>query len=202
VKPVTSDSELKKRAIILVWIGEIWNVLEATVSIWAAIIAGSVALLAFGLDSIIELFAGAVMIWRFWKERKDTEGKKEKTALRLIGVTFFLLAAFIVLQSIATLLGYFEPPRDSIVGVFITISSAVLMTILFFPKTRIAKRIGSRALRAEAYQSLICDLQDLVVLVGLGLNIVFGWWWADPVMALALVPFLVKEGLESFEDRD
>jgi divalent metal cation (Fe/Co/Zn/Cd) transporter len=200
VKPVTSDSELKKRAIILVWIGEIWNVLEATVSIWAAIIAGSVALLAFGLDSIIELFAGAVMIWRFWKERQDTEGKKEKTALRLIGVTFFLLAAFIILQSIATLLGYFTPPRDSIVGVFITISSAVLMTILFFPKTRIAKRIGSRALRAEAYQSLICDLQDLVVLVGLGLNILFGWWWADPVMALALVPFLIREGLESFEE--
>jgi divalent metal cation (Fe/Co/Zn/Cd) transporter len=200
VKPVASDSELRKRALILVWIGEIWNVFEATIAIWAAIIAGSVALLAFGLDSIIELFAGAVMIWRFWKERKKTEGKKEKTALRLIGVTFFLLAAFIVFQSIATLLGYFSQPRDSIVGIFITISSAVLMTILFFYKSRIAERIGSRALRAEAYQSLICDLQDLVVLVGLGLNILFGWWWADPVMALALVPFLVREGLESFEE--
>ena len=202
MKPVTSDSQLKKKALILVWVGEIWNIFEATIAIWAAIIAGSVALLAFGLDSIIELFAGAVMIWRFWKERQDAEGKKEKTALRFIGVTFFLLAAFIIFQSIATLLGYFSQPRDSIVGIFITISSAVLMTILFFYKTRIAERIGSRALRAEAYQSLICDLQDLVVLVGLGLNIVFGWWWADPVMALALVPFLVKEGLESFEDRD
>ena len=200
MKPVISDSELKKKALVLVWIGEIWNVFEATIAIWAAIIAGSVALLAFGLDSIIELFAGAVMIWRFWKERKDTEGKKEKTALRLIGVTFFLLAAFIILQSFATLLGYFSQPKDSIVGVFITISSAVLMTILFVYKTRIAERIGSRALRAEAYQSLICDLQDLVVLVGLGLNILFGWWWADPVMALALVPFLIREGLESFED--
>ncbi len=202
MKPVTSVSEQRKKALILVWIGEIWNIFEATIAIWAAIIAGSVALLAFGLDSIIELFAGAIMIWRFWKERKDTEGKKEKTALKLIGVTFFLLAGFIILQSIATLLGYFAPPRESIDGIFITISSAVLMTILFFYKTRIAEQIGSRALRAEAYQSLICDLQDLVVLVGLGLNILFGWWWADPVMALALVPFLVREGLESFEDEE
>ena len=202
MKPVTSDSQLKKKALILVWVGEIWNIFEATIAIWAAIIAGSVALLAFGLDSIIELFAGAVMIWRFWKERQDAEGKKEKTALRFIGVTFFLLAAFIVFQSIATLLGYFSQPRDSIVGVFITISSAVLMTILFVYKTRIAKRIGSRALRAEAYQSLICDLQDLIVLVGLGLNILLGLWWADPVMALALVPFLIREGLESYEDEE
>jgi divalent metal cation (Fe/Co/Zn/Cd) transporter len=200
VKPVPSDSGLKKKALILVWIGEIWNIFEATIAIWAAILVGSVALLAFGLDSIIELFAGAVTIWRFWKERKDIEGKKEKTALRLIGVTFFLLAAFITLQSIATLFGYFAQPRESIVGIFVTISSAFLMTILFFSKTRIAKQIGSRALRAEAYQSLICDLQDLIVMAGLALNSLFSWWWADPLMALALVPFLIREGLESFEE--
>jgi divalent metal cation (Fe/Co/Zn/Cd) transporter len=197
-----SDSDLKRKALILVWIGEIWNVFEATIAIWAALIAGSVALLAFGLDSIIELFAGAVMIWRFWKEKDDKEGKTEKTALRFIGVTFFFLAAFIIIQSIATLLGYFAPPRESLVGIFITIASAILMTVLFFYKNRIAKKIGSRALRAEAYQSLICDLQDLVVLVGLGLNALFSWWWADPIMALALVPFLIKEGLESFEEEE
>jgi divalent metal cation (Fe/Co/Zn/Cd) transporter len=201
VKLLPSDSDLRKKALILVWIGEIWNVFEATIAIWAALIAGSVALLAFGLDSIIELFAGAVMIWHFWKEKEDPEGKTEKRALRLIGITFFLLATFIIFQSITTLLGYFVAPRESIVGIFITISSAVLMTVLFFYKTRIAKQIGSRALRAEAYQSLICDLQDLVVVVGLGLNILFSWWWADPIMALALVPFLVKEGLESFEEK-
>jgi divalent metal cation (Fe/Co/Zn/Cd) transporter len=201
VNPVTSDSELRKRALIFVWIGEIWNVFEATVAIWAALLAGSVALLAFGLDSIIELFAGAVMLWRFWKEREDKEAAVERTALRLIGLTFFLLSAFIIFQSTATLLGYFAQPSESLVGIFITISSAFLMTVLFFYKTRIAKQIGSRALRAEAYQSLICDLQDLVVLVGLTLNGLLGWWWADPLMALALVPFLVKEGLESFEEK-
>ena len=195
-----SDTDLKKKALFLVWIGEIWNVFEATIAIWAALLAGSVALLAFGLDSIIELFAGAVMIWRFWKERENEEVKTERTALRLIGLTFFLLSAFIIFQSIATLLGYFEAPRESVVGIFITISSAVLMTVLFFYKTRIAKTIGSRALRAEAYQSLVCDLQDHVVLVGLALNGLFGWWWADPIMALLLVPFLIREGLESFEE--
>ncbi|MEJ2270949.1 MAG: cation transporter [Candidatus Bathyarchaeota archaeon] len=196
-----SDSALRKRALVYVWIGELWNVFEGTVAIWAALLAGSVALLAFGLDSIIELFAGGVMIWRFMKEKEDKEAKKEKTALRLIGLTFFLLSAFIIFQSLATLFGFFAQPSESLVGIFITISSAVLMTVLFFYKTRIAKQIGSRALRAEAYQSLICDLQDLVVLVGLGLNGLFGWWWADPLMALALVPFLVKEGLESFEEK-
>jgi len=200
VKLLSSESNLKKKALFLVWVGEIWNVFEATIAIWAALIAGSVALLAFGFDSIIELFAGAVMIWRFWKEKKDNEGTTEKKALRLIGLTFFLLTAFILFQSIATLLGYFSQPQESTAGILITIFSAILMTALFFYKNRIAKQIGSRALRAEAYQSLVCDLQDLIVLVGLSLNAFFSWWWADPIMALALVPFLIKEGLEAFEE--
>ena len=197
---MSSQSNLRKKALTLVWIGEIWNVFEATIAIWAALIASSVALLAFGLDSFIELFAGAVMIWCFWKEKEDTEGKIEKKALRLVGVTFFLLAIFILIQSFATLLGYFSQPQESIVGILITIFSAILMTILFFYKNRIAKEIGSRALRAEAYQSLVCDLQDLIVLVGLSLNALFSWWWADPIIALALVPFLIKEGFEAFEE--
>ena len=197
-----SNAGLKKKALLLVWIGELWNVFEATIAIWVALIAGSVALLAFGLDSIIELFAGAIMIWRFWKEREDQESKTEEKALRLIGLTFFLLAVFIIFQSIATLLGFFSPPKESLVGILITISSAILMTVLFFYKRKISIQIGSRALRAEAYQSLFCDLQDLVVLVGLGLNSLFGWWWADPAMALVLVPFLIREGLESFEDEE
>ena len=202
MKLLSSDSSLKRKALFLVWIGEIWNVFEATVAIWASLIVGSVALLAFGLDSLIELFAGAVMIWRFWKERQDEEGTVEKKALRLIGLTFFLLAAFILFQSIATLLGFFRQPQESTAGILITISSAILMTVLFFYKKRIAEQIGSRALRAEAYQSLICDLQDLIVLVGLSLNSIFSWWWADPIMALALVPFLIKEGFEAFEEED
>jgi divalent metal cation (Fe/Co/Zn/Cd) transporter len=198
---MSSNFGLKKKALVLVWIGEIWNVFEAIIAIWAALIAGSVALWAFGLDSLIELFAGAVMIWRLWKGEDDNEGDKEKIALRLIGGTFFLLSAFILFQSITTLLGYFTPPTESTVGILITISSAILMTALFFYKNKIAKKMGSKALRAEAYQSLICDLQDLIVLTGLGLNFLLGWWWADPAIALILIPFLIKEGLEAFEEK-
>jgi divalent metal cation (Fe/Co/Zn/Cd) transporter len=145
------------------------------------------------------LFAGAVLIWRFWKEKDDKEGKKEKIALRLIGVTFFLLAIFILFNSMLTLFGFFNPPKESLIGIILTILSAFLMTALFFLKIKISKQIGSRSLRAEAYQSLFCDIQDLIVLIGLGLNIIFSWWWADPIIALALIPFLIREGLESFE---
>lgn len=197
---MSSDKKaLRNKALLLVWIGEIWNIFEAGIALWSALIASSVALFAFGLDSIIELFAGGVLLWRFYKE-KTHESSKEKKALKLIGSTFFLLSAIILFQSMATLFGYFSRPQESLIGVFITVSSAVLMTFLFVYKTRIAKKLNSRALRAEAYESLICDLQDLVVLAGLGLNILFGWWWADPIMAMLLIPFLLREGLESFRE--
>ena len=192
---------IRRKALILVWIGEVWNVFEAAIALWSAWVASSVALLAFGLDSLIELFAGAVLIWRFQRETSD-ESSAERKALRLVGVTFFMLSAFIIFQSITTLLGYFSQPQPSFVGIFITISSAVLMTILFVFKSNIAGKLGSRALRAEAYESLFCDLQDLVVLAGLGLNVLLGWWWADPFVAMALIPLLIKEGLEAFKDEE
>ncbi len=200
MKALSSDPDLRKKALALVWIGEVWNVFEASIALWTAALASSVALLAFGLDSLIEVFVGAVIIWRFQKGREDEEGETEKRALRLIGFTFFLLSGFIVFQSIATLLGLFKPPKESLVGILITIASAILMTLLFLYKSQIAKRMGSRALRAEAYQSLVCDMQDLLVFFGLALNSLLGWWWADPVMALALVPLLIREGLEAFEE--
>jgi divalent metal cation (Fe/Co/Zn/Cd) transporter len=195
----SEKQSLRRKALLLVWIGEIWNVFEAGIALWSAWIASSVALFAFGLDSIIELFAGAVVLWRFYKKNK-VESSIEKRALRLVGATFFLLSGIILFQSIATLLGYFSRPQESFTGLLITVSSAVLMSVLFIFKSKIAEKLNSRVLRAEAYESLVCDLQDLVVLVGLGLNILFGWWWADPIMAMVLIPFLIKEGLESFRD--
>ena len=194
-------NSLRKQALILVWIGESWNILEAGVALWAALLSSSVALLAFGLDSLIELFAGAVLIWRFSKEASD-ESLAERKALRLVGVTFFLLSGFILFQSFATLLGYSGEPQQSLPGMLIAVLSALVMTILFVFKKGIAQKLSSRALRAEAYESLMCDLQDLLVIAGLGLNILLGWWWADPIMALALVPLLVREGLESFREEE
>ena len=157
--------------------------------------AGSIALMAFGFDSLIEIFAGLVLIWRLRKEWKEGEEiVVERRALRLIGATFFLLVAFVLLQASTTLLGWLPEPKQNIVGIVLVIASAVVMTVLYMAKLNIAGKLGSRALRAEAVQSLVCDLQDLTVLLGLGLNAVLGWWWADPIAALALIPFLLKEG--------
>lgn len=188
---------LRRKALILVWVGLLWNFLEAGVALWSAFIASSVALLAFGLDSIVEVFAGAVLIWRLNTEEKRQDKEAENKALKLVGITFFILAVYVLFQSLATLTGFLSEPQTSPVGIILVVASALLMTILFWGKTRIAKKIGSRALRAEAVESLVCDLQDLTLLLGLGLNALFGWWWMDPVAALLLIPFLLKEGWES-----
>jgi len=195
---LSNGEALRRRALRLVWIGELWNVLEAGVALWSGVAAGSIALLAFGLDSLIELFAGGVLIWRLGKEwRGEQEEKAERKALRLVGATFFLLAGYILLQASATLLGWLGEPKESPVGIALVIASALVMTVLYFGKTSIARRLGSPALRAEAVESLVCDLQDLTLLVGLGANALWGWWWADPLAALALIPFLLREGWES-----
>ena len=200
----TNLDQLKRQALILVWVGEVWNLLEAGVALWSGVGAGSVALIGFGLDSILELAAGAILIWRLQTEWQDNdeESMAERKAHKLVGITFFVLAGYILLHSIATLLGYFPEPQETTAGLILIVASAVVMTILYFKKMSIAEKIGSRALRAEAKETLVCDLQDLTVLIGLGANFLFGWWWADPVAALGLIPFLLKEGWESFSGED
>jgi divalent metal cation (Fe/Co/Zn/Cd) transporter len=196
---LTDRSVLRRNALILVWVGFLWNFLEAGVALWSSLSAGSVALFAFGLDSIVEIFAGAVLIWRLNLKDEKEEGT-EGRALKLVGATFFMLAVFVIIQSFSTLVGLNVEPQKSLVGIVLVLASAALMTVLYFGKTRIAKRLGSRALRAEAVESLMCDLQDLTIFVGLGLNALFSWWWADPVAALFLVPFFLKEGWEAFHE--
>jgi divalent metal cation (Fe/Co/Zn/Cd) transporter len=193
----TDLSRLKTNALVLVWIGEIWNLFEAVVALWSGIGAGSVALIGFGLDSVLELAAGAILIWRLqtkWED-DDEEDAAERKTHKLIGITFFILAGYILIQSIATLPGVFPEPEQTSVGLVLIIASAIVMTILYFRKMAIAEKIGSRALRSEAKETLVCDLQDLTVLVGLGANFLFGWWWADPVAAPGLIPFLGKRRL-------
>jgi divalent metal cation (Fe/Co/Zn/Cd) transporter len=194
---VINRNTLRRKALILVWVGFLWNFLEAGVALWSAFIASSVALFAFGLDSLVEIFAGAVLIWRLNKEETQKEEEAESKALKLVGVTFFILAVYVMFQSLATLTGFLVEPQQSIVGIVLVVASAIVMTILFLGKTRLATKLGSRALRAEAVESLMCDLQDLTLLFGLGLNALLGWWWADPIAALFLIPFFLKEGWES-----
>ena len=189
---------LRRKALILVWIGEIWNLLELLFALWAGVAAGSIALVAFGLDSAIELFAGGVLIVHLSRDWRGKEVEGKGGALRMVGATFFLLAAYIIVQAVATLLGWFPEPKESLPGIALVISSAVVMLSLYLGKMPIARELESKALRAEAVESLVCDLQDLTVLAGLALNAWLGWWWADPVAATALTPFLIKEGLEAF----
>ena len=194
---------LRRTAFVLVSVGLAWNLVEAGVALWAGASVGSVALMAFGLDSVIELFAGGVLLWQLKRERDGVEGESaERRARRLIALTFFLLAAYVGLHSGASLVGWLPEPQPSLIGVAIAVASAVVMSVLYVFKMRIAARMQSRALRAEALESLFCDLQDLAILVGLGLNALFSWWWADPVAALILVPLFIKEGRENLEDED
>jgi len=192
-----SRQALRRKALLLVWVGELWNIVEAGVALWSGFNAGSIALLAFGLDSLIELFAGLVLIWRLggeWDEAAEEDA--ERKAHRLVGISFFVLAAYVLVHSVSTLLGLFPEPRESVVGMVLVVASAGVMTFLFFRKRDLATRLGSAALHAEAKQSLVCDLQDLTILIGLGFNAILGWWWTDPLAALALLPFIVREGWE------
>jgi len=195
---VLESGSLRRIALLLVVAGLLWNLVEAGVAFWAGVQAGSVAILAFGLDSIVELLAGGVLVWRLRTDRDEEDAEAaERRAQRLVGLTFFLLAIYVVLHSGASLLGWLPEPEPSLAGVVIVVASAFVMAVLYVGKMRIATRMQSRALRAEAMESLFCDLQDLTILVGLALNSLFSWWWADPVSALVLVPFFSKEGREN-----
>lgn len=201
----TDDDSLRRKALVYVWAGLLWNPVEALVALPAGVLAGSPVLIAYGIKSVIELVAGSVMVWRLLKEGKTQEEAEaaESRAKKLIGITFFLLAGYIAVHSGASLSGWFGEPHYSPVGLAIVLASAVVMSILYVGKMRLAVPMQSRALRAEAIESLMCDLQDLTIVIGLGANALFGWWWADPIAALALIPFLVKEGREAFsEDED
>lgn len=193
--------KLKRQALILVWIGEIWNAFEVVVALWTGIDAGSVALIAFGLDSVLELFAGAVLIWRLqssWKEKEEESA--ERKANRLVGMSYFVLAGYVLLHSSATLFGFLPNPETNMIGIWLVLASAVVMTFLYFRKITLARKLNSRSLKAEAKQALFCDLQDLPVIIGLGANTIFGWWWADPIVALLLIPFMINEGREGLEE--
>ena len=197
---------LRRTALILVSVGLVWNFAEAGVAFWAGAKAGSVVLIAFGADSVIELFAGGVLVWRFTREQNGLDDEAaENKARKLVGFTFFLLAAYVTVHSGSSLVGWLPKPQPSLIGVGIAVASAVVMSGLYVAKMRVAARMQSRSLRAEAIESLFCDLQDLAILVGLGFNVLLAWWWADPVAALILVPFFIKEGWENFsgdEDED
>jgi divalent metal cation (Fe/Co/Zn/Cd) transporter len=191
-----------KKALLLEYFTVGWNVLEGIIAIAAGVIAGSIALIGFGLDSYIEVASGLVLIWRLRKHgfgNLEEEEAAEKRAILFVGVTFFLLAVYVIYESGRKLL-FQEHPDESLVGIILAFVSLIVMPLLAVYKKRIAAEINSRALRADALETLACSYLSLTLLLGLGANAIFGWWWADPVSALAMVYFLVKEGWEAIQE--
>jgi len=201
--PDTSRARLLRRGLQLEYLTIGWNSLEAIVAIGAGILAGSIALVGFGLDSIIEVVSGAILFWRLRTELggadSDASERAERRALLFVGLSFFALGAYILYES-GKKLWLREQPEESVVGLGLAVLSLVVMPALAFGKHRTAKRLGSRALAADAKETAICSYLSLTLLLGLGLNAWLGWWWADPVAALAMLPLLIHEGKEAVEE--
>lgn len=169
-----------------------WNLLEAVIAMGAGILVGSTALLGFGVDSLIESGSGAALLWRLSAE--DGGDSRERRALQLVGISFLLLAAWVGWEGGTALLSR-EMPGESLVGIVLAALSLVVMPILARAKRRVAAGLGSRAMEADSRQTDLCAYLSAILLLGLGLNALFGWWWADPVAALAMVPIITREGI-------
>jgi divalent metal cation (Fe/Co/Zn/Cd) transporter len=173
-----------------------YNSLEGLIAIAAGLIAGSVALVGFGFDSVIEVISGATLLWRLYADVDEERRERvEQRALRIVGWSFLLLAAYVLFDAGKSLIRR-EPPDESIVGIALAAASLVVMPLLVRAKRRVAAAIGSRALDADATQTAICTWLSAILLAGLLLNALAGWWWADPVAALVMIPIIVREGLE------
>jgi len=175
-----------------------YNLAEGLIAITAAVIAGSGALLGFGLDSGIESISGSVLLWRLTAERRDPERAErvEHVATRAIGISFLVLAAYITYDAVNALATRDEPD-SSIIGIVLTATSLIVMPVLARRKHRVAVALGSKAAEADSNQTWACVWLSAVVLVGLILNAALNWWWADPVAALGVVGFLILEGREA-----
>jgi divalent metal cation (Fe/Co/Zn/Cd) transporter len=174
-----------------------WNTLEGLVAIAAGTTAGSVSLTAFGLDSVIELTSGAALLWRMAVDSDaELRARNERRALRIVGLCFIALAAYIVYESGSDLL-FHRTPERSIPGIFLACASLVAMPLLSRAKRRVARQLNSAAMRADAKQSEFCAWLSGILLAGLFLNAAFGMWWGDPAAALVMSPLIVREGVEA-----
>ena len=188
-------ARLRRRGFRLEYASMAWMTGEAAVAIAAGVIASSIALTGFGLDSVLELFAAAIVIWQLRGEGED----RETRAVRLIGVTFFALAIYLTVESIRDLAGHTRP-QQSIPGLGVTAAALIVMPLLAVAKRRTGNALGNRTLIADSAETLFCALISAATLLGVGLNAWLGWWWADPAAALVIAALAVKEGIEAWED--
>ena len=192
----TQRGALVRRGLWLNYATIAYNSLEAVVSLVAGVMAGSVALVGFGIDSVIEVTASAAAQWRLRADiDRARRERAERVTLRVIGWSFVALAAYVAVDS-ATSLWYRERPERSLMGILILALSVVIMPVLARAKRRVARELRSTALEADATQTSLCAYLSAIALAGVALNAAVGWWWCDPVAALAMVPIIAKEGVE------
>ena len=178
-----------------------YNSLEGLIAILAGLIAGSVALVGFGLDSVIEVTSGTALLWRLGSDVDQSSRERAETvSLKIVGVCFLALAVNVSYNSVTSLIHH-NPPERSLPGILLAVASLVVMPLLARAKRRIAKSINSHALRADAKQTEFCTYLSAILLAGLLLNAFWGWWWADPMAALLMVPIILKEGIEALQEQ-
>ena len=188
-------TDLERRAKRLAFGGNAWHLVEFAIAVGAGIAASSVALVAFGIDSLIEFAAGGVIIWLFTGGRGSSE-IAERRAQRLIAISFFALSVYVVADSIHAFAG--DHPEVSYVGIGLALVTAPTMPLLARAKRGVGQKLGSRATTSEASQSMICAYLSIALLVGLGANAIFGWWWADPIAGLVVAAVALREGREAW----
>jgi divalent metal cation (Fe/Co/Zn/Cd) transporter len=191
---------LVRRARALAWLGIAWHVAEAAIALAAGLAAASVALIGFGADSFIEAAAGCVVLWRFGAARSASR-TAERRAQQLIALTFFVLAGYVAVEATRSLVGGYEP-AGSWAGIALTAFTAAAMPPLALAKARVGAQLRSCATASEGRQNMLCAYLSLGVLAGLAANALLGWWWADPVAALAIAGLAVREGRSAWRGED
>jgi len=192
---VNTRAAVLTRGIQLEYLTIGWNLLEALVGIAIGAFAGSIALFGFGLDSAIEVFSGAVLLWRL---KSDASEAAEVIALRLVGASFLILSAYILYDA-GMALFLREAPQKTFSGIALAVAAMVAMPLLAGAKRRVARELDSGAMKADSRQSDFCAYLSAILLLGLLLNATLHWWWADPVAAVIMVPIIAKEGIEGLK---
>ena len=190
-----------RRGVRLEWFTIIYNSLEGLIALAAGFLSGSIALVGFGFDSAIEVTSGAALLWRLRGDASErTRERHEAVALRIVGVCFLVLALYVSYDALQSLVSH-EAPRRSLPGIVLAVASLIVMPLLALAKRRVATHIASAALTADARQTQLCTYLSGILLFGLALNASLGWWWADPVAALAMVPIIANEGRDALRGR-
>jgi divalent metal cation (Fe/Co/Zn/Cd) transporter len=189
--------KLEARARLLAWATIVWNVLEAVAAIASGVVAGSIALIGFGIDSSIEVFAAVVVLWRLG----GIDEEREQRALKLIALSFFALGIYVVIEAVRDLFAD-SNPETSPVGIGIAVASLLIMPLLALAKKRTGIALGNRTVIADAAETKLCAYLSIVLLSGLLLDATLGWWWADPIAALGIAFLAVREGREAWNGDD